>query len=199
MEYKFTQLFIPLILLLIILLYVKNQKSEVISVRSTVDHVAYIVQNKKDKQQAADLLAQLRIKLIEFVNGLKSGKVKDDDRVKRLVDKFQADKISEGNEDTNYTTYTLNKGEKIVFCLRTRDKNDNLHDLNMILFVAIHEMGHICTLSTGHTEEFQKNFKFLLEQAVEMKIYQPVNYRENPTTYCGIAVTDTPLEDKHFK
>jgi hypothetical protein len=199
MEYKFTQLFIPLILLLIILLFVKNQKSEVVSVRSTVDHVAYIVQNKKDKQQAADLLAQLRAKLLEFVAGLQSSSVKDDDRVKRLISKFQADHISEGDTNTNYTTYTLNKGEKIVFCLRTRDKNDNLHDLNMMLFVAIHEMGHICTLSTGHTEEFQKNFKFLLEEAVKLKIYQPVNYRENPTTYCGIAVTDTPLEDKHFK
>ena len=198
MSFKFVQLFIPLVLLLLALIYIKNQKSEVTSIRSSIDHKTYIVQNKKDKQQAADLLAQVRTKLITFIDQLKQ-KYKDDERVDRLATKFRPDQISEGNDDSNYTTYTLNKGEKIVFCLRTRDKQDNLHEMNMILFVALHEISHIMTKSQGHTEEFQDNFKFILEQAVEFGIYTPENFRENPQTYCGIQVTDTPLSDKYFK
>jgi hypothetical protein len=38
----------------------------------------------------------------------------------------------------------------------------------------------------------------LLQEAVEFGLYQPENFRENPTTYCGIAVTDTPLPDSVF-
>lgn len=198
MSYKFTQLFIPLVIILLLLIYFKNSNGEVTNVKSHFDGRTYVVQNKKDKKDAAELLAKTREKLISLIQGLKQ-KHKDDDRIDRLATKFQPDKISEGNEDSNYTTYTLNKGEKIVFCLRTRDKNDNLHDLNMITFVAIHELSHIMTKSTGHTDEFQKNFEFLLQEAVDLGLYKPENFRENPTTYCGIPVTDTPLNDTYFK
>ena len=198
MSLKFTQLFIPFVLLLLLLIYVKNKKSEVTSIRSTIDHRQYIVQNKKDKQQAANLLAEVRTKLISLVDGLKK-KHEKDERISRLASKFQPDQISEGDTSSKFTTYTLNKGEKIVFCLRTRDHQDNLHDLNMISFVAIHELAHIMTLSQGHTEEFQKNFKFLLEEAVDLGLYRPENFREKPQNYCGISVTDSPLGDKYFK
>ena len=46
------------------------------------------------------------------------------------------------------------------------------------MFVAIHEIAHIMTLSVGHTEEFWNNFKFLLENAVELNIYTPVDYKK---------------------
>jgi len=182
----------------LLLIYFKNSNGEVTNVKSHFDGRTYVVQNKKDKKDAAELLAKTREKLISLVDGLKQ-KHKDDDRIDRLSTKFQPDKISEGNEDSSYTTYTLNKGEKIVFCLRTRDKNDNLHDLNMITFVAIHELSHIMTKSTGHTDEFQKNFEFILKEAVDLGLYKPENFRENPTNYCGIPVTDTPLNDSYFK
>jgi len=193
----FTQLFIPFVLILLFLIYYKNQKNEVTTVKSNVDNRHYLVQNKKDKEGAADLLAQVRIKLSDFVNKLKE-KYPEDERVDRLFRKFQPEKISEGNVDSNYTTYTLNKGEKIVFCLRTRDAQDKLHKLNLILFVAIHELGHIMTISQGHTEEFQDNFKFITEEAVKLGTYKPENYRQNPVNYCGIKVTDLPLDDSFF-
>ena len=54
-------------------------------------------------------------------------------------------------------------------------------------------MAHIMTLSIGHTPEFWKNFKFLLERAIELKIYKKEDYSENPKKYCGITVTSSPL------
>ena len=55
----------------------------------------------------------------------------------------------------------MNKGEKVYFCLRDRKDKSKFVDLNIIMFVAFHEMAHIMTLSTGHTEEFWTNFKFI--------------------------------------
>ena len=64
-----------------------------------------------------------------------------------------------------------------------------------LMFVALHELSHIMTESTGHTTEFWKNFKFLLENAVEFDIYEPINYKENPEQYCGMQITDNPYYD----
>jgi hypothetical protein len=191
---SFPQIFIPPLILFLLFVYYRKQNTDVTVVRSKSDGKEYVVQNKPDKQQAAELLAALKVKLSRLVDDLKK-KYPDNDAVNRLVEKFHPDRISEGGKDKSYTTYTLNKGEKIVFCLRTRDEEDRLHDLNLMAFVAIHELSHIMTLSTGHTEEFQKNFAFLLKEAVEFGLYQPQNFRSNPTNYCGIAVTDTPLTD----
>jgi hypothetical protein len=50
------------------------------------------------------------------------------------------------------------------------------------------------TKSVGHTPEFWANFKRLLKEAVENKLYQKENYSNNPKEYCGIKVSDSPLE-----
>lgn len=194
---KFTHILIPAILLILLFIWTRNQSSEVTMVKSKIDGQTYLVQNKPDKQQAAETLAQIKAKLTELVSKVKQ-KHANDDAVTRLASKFQPNNISEGGKDKSYTTYTLNKGEKIVFCLRTRDNADHLHNINLLLFVAIHELAHIMTLSTGHTPEFQKNFTFLLKEAVDFGLYQPENFRANPTTYCGIPVTDTPLPEEMF-
>ena len=49
------------------------------------------------------------------------------------------------------------------------------------------------TISTGHTEEFWDNMKYLLEQAADIGIYSPVDYSTNPIVYCGEEINSTPL------
>ena len=63
------------------------------------------------------------------------------------------------------------------------------------MFVAIHELAHVMTLSTGHTDEFWKNFQFLLQHAVNINIYKEVDYAKKPKEYCGLTITHTPLND----
>lgn len=195
---NFINIIIPLILLFILLIYIKQQRTEVAWVTSKVDGRQYIVQNKKDKQIAADKLALIRQNLVKLVEYCNQNHPKDE-RVKRMQLKYDPDSIAEGTEDARYTSYTLNKGEKMVFCLRTRDYDDEIHDINLLLFVAIHELAHIMTISEGHTPEFNKNFQFLIQEAVKSGIYQPVDYRVSPRKYCGIEVTDTPLGQEYFR
>ena len=63
------------------------------------------------------------------------------------------------------------------------------------MFVALHELSHIATKSIGHTTEFWNNFKFILKEAVKIKIYEPVNYKKKPKNYCGMKITDNPYYD----
>lgn len=177
----------------------------IVPVKSTFDNRVYYVQDKPDKQSAANLLAQVRGKMISLVECVKAsgGKVDglpDDQkeygsyqsRVDRLVKRFNPDKIAEGNEDVQYTTYTTNKSS-IVFCLRARDEKDDVHDLEMMTFVAIHEMGHITSVTEHHTPEFHSNFKWLLKNAIKCGIYHPENFRASPRNYCGMKVSDSPV------
>ena len=63
------------------------------------------------------------------------------------------------------------------------------------MFVALHELAHIATKSVGHTTEFWQNFKFLIENAKNINIYNPVDYKKSPKEYCGMTISDSPYYD----
>lgn len=167
-------------------------RGEVEYVKSTIDGNEYLVQSMPDKQQAADLLANIRKNLERLVEHI--AKISPDDkRTQQILNKFNPNKITEGTDNAKYTSYSVNKGEKIVFCLRSRDENKKLVDLNTMMFVALHEMAHIATPSIGHTPEFWDNFKWLLEESIDIGIYRDGDYKNKPVQYCGVKITDSPL------
>ena len=49
------------------------------------------------------------------------------------------------------------------------------------MFVTLHELSHIATKTIGHKSEFWENFKFLLQQAKEAGIHNPVDYKKTWT------------------
>ena len=83
----------------------------------------------------------------------------------------------------------------MAFCLNKKKNGTKLIDINTLTFVALHELSHIMSVSIGHNEEFWNNFKFLLEEAVEIKVYIPVDYKKAPEQYCGLSITDNPYYD----
>jgi len=84
----------------------------------------------------------------------------------------------------------------MAFCLnKNKNNNEALIDENTLTFVAIHELGHIMTESIGHNEEFWNNFKFLLDNAVKINLYTPIDYKKNPQPYCGMDINDNPYYD----
>jgi hypothetical protein len=119
----------------------------------------------------------------------------EDPRVKRLVEGFNPKKISETLPTSELTAYSENKGEKLAFCLNTTKNGNKLIDVNTLTFVALHELSHIMTESIGHKQDFWQNFKFLLTNAKDAKIYQPVDYKKNPKQYCGMTINDNPYYD----
>ena len=174
------------------LVYVKENFTEVEFVKSKVDGRSYLVRNMPDRQQAADLLARLAVKLEKLIDHMVE-KYPEDKEVNYMKQNYNPENISEGSEDTNYTSYSVNKGEKIVFCIRSRDGKNTLVDENTLVYVAVHELAHLMTKEVGHTDRFWKNFKRLLKEAVKLGMYNKVNYAEKPVEYCGIKITSTVL------
>ena len=182
--------------LLLFVAYKIYKESDIFQLKcviSTIDGDKYCVRERKNIQEASDLLAKTAIKMDKLVDYLKE-KIPDDKRVKRLVKNFNSSKIVETLPTSEFTAYSENKGRKIAFCLNKKKDNDNnLIDENTLMFVAIHEMSHITTESIGHDKTFWDNFKFLLKEASLANIYIPVNFEQNPAKYCGIDVTNNPL------
>ena len=173
-------------------------ESDVFNLRcivSTVDGKKYCVRERNNIQRASNLLARTTEKLEYLVKNV-GQRYPERDNVTRLVENFNPTTIKETLPTSEYTAYSENKGEKIAFCLNKKKKNnENLIDANTLTFVAIHELSHIMTESIGHSEEFWNNFKFLLENAVELKLYTPVDYKKTPENYCGMDITDNPYYD----
>jgi hypothetical protein len=198
MKLKINMFGIIIILFVIIIGLKIYYDSDVFNLRcivSTVDGKKYCVRERNNITKASDLLARTTEKLGYIVENL-GQRYPERDNVKRLVENFNPTTIKETLPTSEYTAYSENKGEKLAFCLnKNKNNNDNLIDSNTLLFVAIHEIAHIMTESVGHTDEFWQNFKFLLEHAVELKIYTPVDYKKEPENYCGMDITDNPYYD----
>ena len=198
MNFQFDILSIVMIALIIIISYRMYYNSDIFQLKcvvSDVDGRKYCVRERHKLQAAADRLADVNQRLIKLVKYCHETNP-DDDRAKRLRDKFNPKKVVETLPTSEYTAYSENKGEKLAFCLdKKRNKTNNLIDLNTLTYVAIHELAHVMTLSIGHKKEFWENFKFLLENAVKAGIYNPVDYKKNPKSYCGMNITDNPYYD----
>ena len=169
----------------------------IVEVKSTVDGQVYKVRNLPDKQQAADLLARVRLRLKKFAAHLESS-FPDKPQVKRLVQRFEAspERLLEATPDAEHTSYSVNKGEKVHLCLRQRQGADeSLVNENVMVFVALHEMAHTITDSVGHEPEFWNNFGWLLKEAEKTGVYQYQDFKAHPVRYCGTKITDAPRYD----
>jgi hypothetical protein len=152
----------------------------------------YRVRKLPDQQEAADRLANVHAQLFRACDILKQNHPQDP-RVQRLLDRFSTTDLAEADGSEKNTSYSINKGEKIVLCLRQKDGTNRLVDANLILFVALHEISHIMTTSVGHTEEFWNNFRFVLKNCQDANLYKCINFSQKPEEYCGITVTNSPL------
>jgi hypothetical protein len=174
-----------------------SSKYPLVDVKSTVDGKIYRVRDMPDKQQAADLLARVRQKMLRLYS-ITRDKFPNKPQVRQWVKNFTPDpeRFSEATPDAEHTSYSVNKGEKVHLCLRQREgPNESLVDENVMVFVAIHEMAHIVTPSVGHEPEFWNNFAWLLKQAEANGIYSYQNFKAHPVSYCGLTITDSPAYD----
>ena len=161
---------------------------------SDVNGKKYCVREREKMDDAADLLAKTAQKCTKLVEYVKE-KYPDNESCIRLAKGYNPRVIKETLPTSELTAYSENKGEKIAFCLNTTKNGSTLIDENTLTFVAVHELAHVASKSIGHTPEFWDNFKFLLENAVEIHIYQPVDYKKTPKQYCGMKLTDNPYYD----
>ena len=174
-----------------------NSQYPLIQVKSSVDGETYTVRDMPDKQNAADTMARVRLKMNKLKIHLEST-VPDKTQVQQLMRNFEANpnRFKEATPDAEHTSYSVNKGEEVHFCLRQREGGDeSLVNEDIITFVAIHEMGHMITKTIGHGPDFWNNFAWLLQEAEKIGVYTHKDFRAHPVSYCGMKITDNPLYD----
>jgi hypothetical protein len=185
---------IILIILICLKIYYESDAYNLKCIIANKDGNTYCVRERAKLELAADLLAQVTGKCSVLVKHMNE-KYPEKDSINRLVNNFNPKKINETLPTSNLTAYSENKGEKIAFCLNTTKNGDKLIDINTLTFVAIHELAHLMTKTIGHKQEFWENFKFLLINAKEINIYNPIDYKNNPQPYCGMNINDNPYYD----
>lgn len=190
----FFYIFVGIVLFFCLAIYYQSDAFNLKCIIASEDGNRYCVREREKLELAANLLAKVTQKMKDTVDYVKQ-KHPEDPRTIRLVEGFDPKTISETLPTSELTAYSENKGEKIAFCLNTTKEGNRLIDINTLTFVALHELSHVATESVGHTQEFWQNFKWVLQNAKEAKIYNPVDYKKSPQEYCGMKINDNPYYD----
>jgi hypothetical protein len=168
-----------------------------VEVRSTVDNQMYKVRALPDRQEAADLIARIRIRLAKFTEYLEK-RYPDKSQVQRMVRNFRAEpaRFLESTPDAAHTSYSVNKGEKVHLCLRQRGGgSEALVGEEVMMFVSLHELAHSITQTIGHGPDFWNNFGWILREAETNGYYKHQDFAAQPVSYCGVSITDQPKYD----
>jgi len=169
-----------------------------IVVMEASDGRRYSVQDLPGKHDALEMMSTINQNLEKVIQFYSGEEYENDMPAKLLVQRYKPNRVMENSVTSSDTSYSENKGEKIVICLRDKTSPPDypLIDINTVLFVVLHEMAHLMTESLSshqHTREFWANFRRLLEDSSKIGIYTPVNYSRQPIPYCGMTITDSPL------
>jgi len=164
-------------------------------IKSDIDNKYYQVRDTQDKQNAANMLAKIMQNIIIISEYLEKNKKKYheyEEYISILYKKAPNIILVESTQDSAYTSYSVNKGEQIIFCLRTKRTGNELHDLNLIMYVVLHEISHVaCPIYDNHGPLFKKIFAFLTTIGIELNIYKHIKFSENPSEYCGMTINES--------
>ena len=181
-----------IIIVFIIVFYIVFIMNNSNLVKFDIDGNTVLVRDTPDKEQSSKLLNELinrMYSLKKYVVDNKNKYPEYIDYINQFNENFTKTrtKIYETSLTSEYTSYSINKGEELVFCLRSKSTG-KLHDINLLSYVAVHELAHTACPETGHTPLFNKIFKFLLERAMEIHVYYYEDYANYPVEYCGMKL-----------
>jgi hypothetical protein len=186
-------------IILLIKLFINYNESEYIT--SSVDNKKYLIRNlhTSDKKniETANTLAIINQKVTLLINTLSTHN--ELYFIKHLRENFNGNAVSEAAIDHSQTSYTINK-QSIHLCLRSRDHKQALYDINDLMYVVIHELGHMCNYTEkgepiqGHGPEFKIKFRFLINEALKLGIYEYHDYSKSPKHYCGMKITSNIID-----
>lgn len=170
------------------------------------DNIYYVQDAYKDKEEAAAMMSMLNKKILDVLLYMKKKKESGlynyspylEGVVGRVLNNWNPERLYESPPTAPGTSYTVAKGQKTVFCLRSKT-NASIHSIDDMLFVGLHELSHMGDLNWGHKESFWEVFKFILHEAQEAGVYTPKNYGATPIVYCGLNINYSPLYDPNVK
>lgn len=197
------------VVLFLLFVYVYKAKDESVWVTSTLDGQRYLMRRGAGKNpeyliESANVLAEINRRTESLINHLERNPQSHTAQrhvISQLRKNYSPSILSEAANDTRYTTFTVDKKDMHI-CLRTRDQDERLYNINLLMYVVLHELAHLCnydpsgTPIQGHGQEFRSVFKLLVTEAIRIGAYEYVDYTKRPEEYCGIVVTTNILPSK---
>jgi predicted metal-dependent hydrolase len=112
--------------------------------------------------------------------------------IEQLKDNFTKSRtiIYETDPESNLTSYSVNKGEELSICLKSKSTG-YLHRINLLMYVVIHEMAHFACPDVGHGDLFKKIFRQFIQEAININIYKKEDFEANPVEYCGMILSSS--------
>ncbi len=168
--------------------------------KSDIDQKFYLVRDLPDKHIASNMLGTIKnnvLTLIKHLDENKDTEYKDYiEYINRLSDKIHDVTISENSGKGKDTSYSINKGDEIVLCLRSKINWNKFHDVNLIMYVILHEISHIASPTYepeyhNHGPIFKHAFAFITTAAVKLGLYQKIDFNKKAEEYCGIYIGDS--------
>ena len=207
---KYIQLGIIVVLVILIIVLIINNGSKFsisnTTYRTGTDGLTYRVHNlhtdPEDKPgvepgSSEYILSILNNKAIELLKYLKySSKLHSTHSMsKRLLRYYNPDNLVENSPKniSGETSFTYNDGSTLALCLRDLKKGYNIHDINTLTFVFIHELAHISIPESGHPPKFWDAFKRLLLDSSDIGLIKLINYAQYPVKYCGMTINSSPV------
>lgn len=195
------KVFVILTLIFVIYKFVNNYQ-EIEYIQSDLDNKVYMIRRGHTKSKefllkSANTLADINIRVEKLISYLQKNYSSDPNKnyfIKKLRENYNTYMISEASVDPKFTTYTVDKQDMHI-CLRTRDQYENIYDINLLMYVVLHELAHLCNYNKygtpiiGHGFEFKFIFKFLVEEAIKIRVYKFTDYSRNPQEYCSIQIS----------
>lgn len=181
-------------------------------VKSDIDHNNYLIRQPNTKgddylKTSANTLAEINKRITKLIDHLDTTYANDKNKnffIKKLKENYNSNVLSEAAIDNRYTTYTIDKQDMHI-CLRTRDNKEDVYDINLLMYVILHELAHLCNYNPngipiqGHGDEFKSIFKLLVVESILLNIYTYVDYTTQPEEYCGIMISSTILPNYEYK
>jgi predicted metal-dependent hydrolase len=191
-----TLVFSIVIIFIIVFITVRKKKANSIYVNSK-NGLKFLVYKDEFINEKSILLGDIVNNMLILKQHLVTNKKDFPEYIEyiELLDKNFTEKrtnIYETEPGSNLTSYSVNKGEELSVCLKSKTDN-KLHDINLLMYVVIHEMAHMGCPEIGHGDLFKKVFKFFAEESVKIGIYKYVNYNKYPVEYCGMNLQSTIL------
>ena len=185
-----------ILLIISIILYFNFEKKGMVYTKSDIDNEYYLVRDVPNKQHASNMLARIKENIIKlstylYLNKSDKNNAVYSEYIDRLYSRAPNIILVESDADSIHTSYSVNKGEQIVFCLRSKNF-DGMHTINLIMYVVLHEISHVaCPIYDNHGPLFRKIFTFITNTAIFLKMYTKIPFYEEPTEYCGLTITDS--------
>lgn len=166
-------------------------RDDTISYFNEEDGKSYRIRsNSSDKQDAVEYLSTLSSKADIIVDYMYKNNIPRPEVSSRLYRRWKNCRLRETSSFEESIASTINKGHEIRICIR--DIKGNFEDFNTSMFVLLHELAHVMSVSVGHTDEFYTNFSYIVHLASYLGIYEPQDFAAEPKNYCGVSINTTP-------